>query len=1216
MKFFLGAVLSLSIIIQTQAQNFWKPVNPNSIQLKSDQIREIIPVKYTSYQLDVSALSYYLRNAPTEQQFLRGDKIDMLIPMPNGELINYAVYEAPVMMSGLAAKYPSIKSYRGISSKNAADVIRFDIGPKGFHGAIRTTKGQIYLDPFANRMKDHYISYYTKDHNPFLSPTAMSCGVEDDFLTLNDSPSLNKNPNELTKNFQNDSIKLKVYRLALVCTGEWGVRQGGTVEDALADMNTSVNRLNLVFELDLSARVMLVNDNDQLVFVDPATDPFDQPRVGGSLLGSNTLLINNTIGLNSYDLGHIYTVGCSDTGGVAFRGSVCRPGDKGAGVTCHSSTNLLSETINIAAHEMGHQFGATHTWNSCSTGLDASGQHAGAAAIEPGSGSTIMSYAGICAGGQNVQGFNDDYFHVGSLEQMYLNLRSGTGNCAEEQDVMNTEPVISLDYENGFIIPMMTPFELVGSATDAENDTLLYNWEQTDAGPKSVLGSPMGTAPSFRSFKPNEDPKRVFPRLSRLLANAPESTEVLPTYSRELKFKFIVRDNHTGGGTAVWEEIRFNAIDSAGPFQVTYPNAIENLTIGDDVDITWDVANTDKAPIETEFVNIYLSTNGGFDFDYVLAEKAPNTGTASVQIPNLPGNNNRIKINATNSIYFDINNTAFSIVEPTEPTFILEARPSSNEVCLPTDLEIEINTAGFAGFDEQISLDVISEIPEGASYSFDKNMIGSDDSAILTVSFPPSEITSSLDLIIEAAPESGDTLQRTISLNLLGNDEEGKILATVLPVENNGVIGLPEFTWASSPTAQSYVFELATNPSFGDSNLIFVDGLSDTTFISTLILEKSTLYYWRAYGVNSCGNQSSTQINTLHTEVLSCKDYEAVDLPINISQSGLPTIESDIDIFDEGEVRDINIHRVEGLHNRVSDLKVSLIAPSGESVVLFQNKCGNLTNYNLGFDDDAPNTVKCPLTGGVIYKPQDSLARLNGQSVMGEWILRVEDTEPGAGGDLSTFSMELCSNVNLDSPFLVNNNRLEIPPAARSRIDDLNLLVEDGNNTAEELIYTLIYAPKNGVLNIDDTILQTGDQFTQQEINDIRFRYEHDGGDSTSDEFVFTVVDGEGGWIDKTVFEIAIDEDFSSSTEELELNSSRVKLFPNPTSDLVNITIEKEGLQSVNIQVKDVQGRIVINTSEVIKPTLRLNTSALSEGIYFVQFRSEDFLAVKKLIIQ
>ncbi|MBC7885895.1 MAG: hypothetical protein H7X99_10495, partial [Saprospiraceae bacterium] len=449
-------ILIIAILIFpvfSDAQSFWKKTVLSNIQSRSGEERTIIPDKYETFSLDFKGLQKYLLQAPLETAPNRKTSELLLdIPMPDGKLEKFKIYESPVMDKGISARYPSIKSYKGYQLSDKSAHIRFSLSPNGFHAGIDQIDGEKYIDPFSSKNTDDYIVYNVRDHNPDTYKGVDLCGVDD----VDRSHSIVNGP---ASRFAGE-VELREYKMAMACTGEWGVKRG-TVEKCLADINTMMIRMNLIYETEMAMRFVIIDDNDKLIFLNPLTDPYEDSDEGKKLVGLNTSKINALIPSSSYDIGHVLSV-CFDIGGVAQGGSACQS-NKGNGVTCNNNNDLTSIVTRVLAHEVGHQFGASHTWNICTSSAD---QRAPGTAFEPGSGSTIMSYAGTC-GTDNVVTNEDAYFHVGSLDQMYEKTTTG-GNaytCADKIATGNHFPVLSMPVKS-YVIPVSTPFELSASATD------------------------------------------------------------------------------------------------------------------------------------------------------------------------------------------------------------------------------------------------------------------------------------------------------------------------------------------------------------------------------------------------------------------------------------------------------------------------------------------------------------------------------------------------------------------------------------------------------------------------------------------------------------------------------------------------------------------------------------------------------------------------------
>ncbi len=581
-----------------------------------------------------------LNSAPSEKiiQVYESEKI-ISLPLPNGEFINFKFVESLVMEDELANKYPDLRTYlgQGIDQTNAS--ARFDITPTGIHSIIFTLDGTVYIDPYSSGDNKYYISYYKKDFIHKREPINLPCtvlGLESDIaLQLKDQ--VENGPDVFT------GEELRTYRLACAATGEYTIFHGGTVALGLAAIVTAVNRVTGVYEREVAVRMVLVANNDLIVYTNPSTDPYSNFN-GGTMLGQNQTNLDAVIGSANYDVGHVFSTG---GGGVAFLAVICQNGFKARGVT--GLPNPIGDPfyIDYVAHEMGHQFGGNHSFNgnagSCGGGRN------GSTAYEPGSGSTIQAYAGIC-GNQNLQSNSDDYFHNISFVEI-VNHTTGSGNsCAQITATGNTPPTVNAG-TGGFTIPINTPFILTGSATDPNGDVLTYNWEEFDLGPAGHPNSPSGNAPIFRTFDATLEPWRTFPKLSNLINNTQTIGEILPSYARSLKFRLTVRDNRAGGGGVDYDEIQFSVTDAAGPFLVTAPNTSVTWQGNSVQTITWDVANTSVTPVNATEVNILLSVDGGNTYSITLVSNTPNDGGEQVLIPNDPTTQARIKVEAAGKYF-------------------------------------------------------------------------------------------------------------------------------------------------------------------------------------------------------------------------------------------------------------------------------------------------------------------------------------------------------------------------------------------------------------------------------------------------------------------------------------------------------------------------------------------------------------------------------------
>lgn len=579
--------------------------------------------------------------------------IEVFLPDPSGGQRPYRLLDSPVMAPELAARYPEIRTFRLVAVDDPAFGGRGDFTPQGFHAVLRTETGMFYVDPLRRGDQVLHQVYWRKDLRPPQGEGAFRCAVEDDV----EAP----DPGADVASAVADSgaaiaggLDLRTYRLAVAATGEYTTFHGGTVPLGLAAIVTAVNRVNEVYEREVAIRMVLVPNNDLVVYPNGGTDPYTN-NSGGTMLGENTTNLNNVIGSANYDIGHVFSTG---GGGVATLRGPCGSG-KARGVTGLSQPTGDPFYIDYVAHEMGHQWGGNHSFNG-SSGACSGGNRNASTAYEPGSGTTIMAYAGICSP-QNTQNFSDAYFHRISLDEIQAFSRTGAGNnCASPVAVGNQPP--TADAGAAYTIPISTPFILTGAGSDADGSgTLDYNWEQWDLGAAGHPNSPVGNAPIFRSFDSVTSPSRTFPRVADLVANTQTLGEILPSYARTLNFRLTVRDNDLPAGANTWDATTVTVDAASGPFVVTDPNSALTWNGNGPHPVAWNVAGTSAAPVSCAAVDIRLSIDGGLTFPQTLASGEPNDGNAMVQVSTPDTTTARIQVMCAGNIFFDISNANFSI---------------------------------------------------------------------------------------------------------------------------------------------------------------------------------------------------------------------------------------------------------------------------------------------------------------------------------------------------------------------------------------------------------------------------------------------------------------------------------------------------------------------------------------------------------------------------
>lgn len=707
------------------------------------------------------------------------NRIDL--PVEDGKIASFTLSPSPILSAELAAKYPHLMTYSGYQIDNPENYGRFSISPQGFFGFYRVNNQWMLLSPQLLSASTNYIAYRYSDA-----------------LTIDESENSTQVGSDISLKASQDVIsslalkpaptgdQVRTYRIALSATGEYSQKQGGTIADVIAENMILINRINQILLTDLAIQFELV-DNESIIFTDSSTDPFTN-NDAASDIDSNQTTVDNLIGSANYDLAHLLS---TNGGGLAGIGVVCSNSTKAWGTTGASSPKGERFYIDLVAHELGHQLGARHSFNALNNSSCDSTQRNGTTAYEPGSGTTIMSYAGLCSG-QNAQSNSSPYYHAGSIEEIRNRVTTGSGRtCGTLSSVDNTIPQIQLA-DNAYTIPANTPFVLDATASDADADPLVYSWEQINPGGSdggTANGSEMrtdnGFNPLFRSFPATSSSKRYFPQLSDIVAQQLTLGETYATTDRDLNIRLTVRDNNGGVNS---EDVSVSVVSQTEQFAFTSPDGSVSWAGGSEQTLNWQVANTDTAPINCSNVDIYYRSTDSEDFSEVLMSNVSNDGEQIIQVPNISSSSVRLMLKCSDNIFFALNNSDITLTESNlvTPNIIAQVAISMDEdttrIISLSDIVVEDSDSTYP---DDFSLRLLA----GENYSVVDNTLQPNENfnGTLAVNINVSDGFSESDifslqvnvLAINDSPTllSADTLimdedsQQTLSLALLTVDD-------------------------------------------------------------------------------------------------------------------------------------------------------------------------------------------------------------------------------------------------------------------------------------------------------------------------------------------------------------------------------------------------------------------------------------------------------------
>ncbi|PZU87813.1 MAG: propanediol utilization protein [Chryseobacterium sp.] len=628
----------------------------SSTSMKGTKLKETKSKNFYSLNLDL------IRSQLSNTQETGKNSKPTIIELPtlDGKTEQFEVYSLPVVEKTMAERY-QLGSYVGTKVGDPTVYVRFSVSPYDLQSMMFRDGKYEFIEPLNQDRTVYGVFPKSEKQN---GEKAFSCNTSESAKSQRQIDELSKG-----SNFSNSSTdfnkatdsKYRTYRLAVSVPGEYTQYFGG-VSQAAAGINATMTRVNGVFEKDFGIHVNVL-DLPQLIFANPATDPYSSGSQGASGAWNLQLqqTLTSTIGNDAYDLGHFFGR-AGNVGMAGDVGNVCRnPANSNdntsKGAAFSAARDGIPEgdrfDIDLVAHEMGHQFGADHTYSFLIQSSPNESAH-----MEPGSGSTIMSYAGITS--VDVQSYRDSYYHIRSIEQVkaYINSQS----CGTSTTIDNNAPVLEALPDK--TIPKGTAFVLNANATDAENHPLTYNWEEYDLAttPVTNVTADYTNGAKFRSLPPSQQSYRYFPKLSQVLngnlSNAAD-WESVSNVARTMNFKVVVRDNNPD---VKQQQISAGSqkitVGNDGPFKVLTNKVYNNIASN----IVWDVANTNTTTYNVSNVKIDYTTDSGQNWN-VLKASTPNDGTEEIDFSSFnDGLDIIVRVSAIDNVFYAVGKVNISKV--------------------------------------------------------------------------------------------------------------------------------------------------------------------------------------------------------------------------------------------------------------------------------------------------------------------------------------------------------------------------------------------------------------------------------------------------------------------------------------------------------------------------------------------------------------------------